>query len=347
MKLATEIWRGFNPGYAPVQKLAVEEFALQDYCNNFTTWGTCWAETGESDGPAAGDIQIQNQELRVKNNNKGVARGVNLEGVVEAWLSFNWRRESLDNSNDYVSLDISPNDGGTWYNLDRFKGDADDYGMHRGYYYNITPYANANTRIRLLSSRDLGGSDKVYFDNLEVVGWSEAKQSIDLHQGFNLVSVNIPMGAVTPTAFALLNSIGPETTVASLQRFNPTTGRFETATYLNVQPMGVNFLIHPSEAYVVHLNQPASSPGFSHLQKGFNLATAAIESKSVNMTAFALLRAIGDATVVSSIQRFNPTTGQFEVARYENNQPVGVDFPIDPGEGYIIYMQQDRPGFRP
>ena len=64
-------------------------------------------------------------------------------------------------------------------------------------------------------------------------------------------------------------------------------------------------------------------------------------------TAFQILQAIGDETVISSIQRFNPDTGKFETAGYLNGQIVGVDFPISTGEGYFIYMKQEVMGFRP
>ncbi len=51
--------------------------------------------------------------------------------------------------------------------------------------------------------------------------------------------------------------------------------------------------------------------------------------------------------MVSSIQRFNPETGKYETAGYHNGQVVGVDFPIKPGEGYLIHMKQDVLGFTP
>lgn len=69
---------------------------------------------------------------------------------------------------------------------------------------------------------------------------------------------------------------------------------------------------------------------------------------AAGLTAFQLLQAIGDSTMVSSIQRFNPTTGQFETAGYGSiGLPSGVNFPIVGGEGYVVSMKQERLGFRP
>lgn len=170
--LAAEIWQGFNTRVGTVSKVLFDEFDSQDYCaQEFTHWGSCWSEIGEEDGPLSGDVRINLGELRIRNNGRGVYRGFNLAGVEQAWISFNWRRAGLDRQSDYVSFDISADGGRTWRLLDWFRGDGDDFNMHRGAYYDITPYASADTVIRFLGSSGLGGSDRVYFDNVKVVSW--------------------------------------------------------------------------------------------------------------------------------------------------------------------------------
>jgi hypothetical protein len=170
--LANETWRGFDPLTEPASLYFFDEFDSQDYCDQeYTTWDTCWIEIGEDNGPTAGDIQINVRELRVRDNNKGIMRSLDLEGMQAAWLQYNWRRESLDNGDDYVSIDVSPDAGQTWYKQERLKGDGDDFNTHRGYYHDITPYATADTWIRFKGSQELGGHDKVFFDNITVLGW--------------------------------------------------------------------------------------------------------------------------------------------------------------------------------
>jgi hypothetical protein len=170
--LANETWRGFDPFTEPVSRNFFDEFDSQDYCvQEFTTWDSCWTEIGENNGPTAGDIQINVHELRVRNKNKGILRSLDLAGMQAAWLQFNWRREGLDNNDDYVSIDVSPDAGMTWYRQNLIKGDGDDYNTHRGYYCDITPYATANTRLRFKGSTDLGDHDEVFFDNITVLGW--------------------------------------------------------------------------------------------------------------------------------------------------------------------------------
>ncbi len=65
------------------------------------------------------------------------------------------------------------------------------------------------------------------------------------------------------------------------------------------------------------------------------------------LKASELLQHIGDETVVTSIQRFNSITGEFETCAYNEGVPDGGDFSIHPGEGYFINMKQEITGFVP
>jgi hypothetical protein len=178
--LANETWRGFDTLTESAGRYFSDEFDSKDYCaQEYTTWGSCWTEIGENNGPSAGDIQINVHELRVRDNDKGIMRSLDLDGMQAAWLQFNWRREGLDNNDDDVSIDVSPDAGMTWYRQGLIKGDGDDYNTHRGYYYDITPYATGDTVLRFKSSNDLGAHDKVFFDNITVFGWGSPVLSPD------------------------------------------------------------------------------------------------------------------------------------------------------------------------
>jgi hypothetical protein len=150
-----------------------DEFTSASYANNHGTnaWATNWTETGEGTNPTGGDIQIVsdggNNRLRVQDNNLSVQREANLNGVTSATLSFSYRRNDLDGTTDYVAIEVSANGGGSWTELDRFQGPADD-GGYSAESYDLTPYIATNTRIRFLSSSGLGGNDQVYFDNVEI-----------------------------------------------------------------------------------------------------------------------------------------------------------------------------------
>jgi hypothetical protein len=73
------------------------------------------------------------------------------------------------------------------------------------------------------------------------------------------------------------------------------------------------------------------------LQTGANLAGYACPA--TDHTAFDWLITLGSSSV-AGIQRYAPEKGAFETAGFDPaGQPVGVDFPVVPGEGYFIYMK--------
>ena len=73
-------------------------------------------------------------------------------------------------------------------------------------------------------------------------------QGVDLAVGVNLVGFDpIPAGT---TSHQLLKSIGEETTISSIRRFNTDTGRFETAAYHDGVPVGPDFPIERGAAYL-------------------------------------------------------------------------------------------------
>jgi hypothetical protein len=153
-----------------------DEFNAVSYSNNNGTnaWSTSWDETGDNgdaDDPGDGEIRIVsdggNNRLRIENSNRSVQREVNLNGMTSATLSFVYRRVGLDNNSDYVAVEASSNGGGSWTELDRFAGAAND-GGYTAASYDLTPYIATNTRIRFRSPATLGNGDIVYFDNVEI-----------------------------------------------------------------------------------------------------------------------------------------------------------------------------------
>jgi hypothetical protein len=155
----------------------VDEFNRRDYCNeDVTPWASCWTELNDNGTADGGDVQIDNARLRVRDNSRGISRAIPLADRAKAWVSFNWRRNNLDRGADFVAFEVSPDGGQTWIELDRFQGDADDYGLHRGNYYNITRYAGADTQIRFVSAPGLGGQDEVFLDNVTIQSWLDTEE---------------------------------------------------------------------------------------------------------------------------------------------------------------------------
>ena len=137
-------------------------------------WSTDWLEINESDGPKKGDTRIENMDskyhLQLRDNDKGgegVEREADLSAYTSASLSFRYRRDGFDKTSDFVTLSVSSNGGSSWKALDEFAGPADDDDYLR-VVYDISSAISKNTRIRFLTSEDLGNSDELYIDDVEI-----------------------------------------------------------------------------------------------------------------------------------------------------------------------------------
>lgn len=172
--LADRIWSGFGQTTAQAVDVFFEDFSRRDYCpEGAGDADACWSELNDDDDPTSGDVRIGDQRLQIRDNDRGLERALPLGRFDRAWLSFNWAREDLDRAADYVAVDISPDGGATWIELDRFAGDANDFGLHRGDYYDISDYVSSGTRIRFLASSGLGSEDRVLFDDVQVLAWND------------------------------------------------------------------------------------------------------------------------------------------------------------------------------
>lgn len=156
----------------------LDRFGVAQFDNSDGTldWSSNpWQEVGESDGPASGDILISSDlgsnRLRIRDNDnggEGVERDVDLGGAAGATLGYVYRRSGLDSSTDFVTVEISASGpSGPWTELTRHEGPNND-SSYVAASHDISSFAAATTRVRLKSSPNLGGSDIVWFDDLEV-----------------------------------------------------------------------------------------------------------------------------------------------------------------------------------
>ena len=152
-----------------------DEFNARVYSNSDGTlsWATNWQETGETTNPTSGDIRINsdagNYQLQVRDDGQTVMREADLGDAGSATLSFDYRRQNLNGSNDYVAVEVSYDGGSNWDELDRFTGTATDS--------SYLPYSRAldsnslssNTRIRFRTPNSgMSNSNMVWFDNIQI-----------------------------------------------------------------------------------------------------------------------------------------------------------------------------------
>jgi hypothetical protein len=172
--------------------------------------------------------------------------------------------------------------------------------------------------------------------------------TVDLYKGFNLISAPTNTHYMTD-AYTFIKSLDKAESVESL---SVTDGKVREAYYKQDGTMGGdNFPILAGEGLVVYVKEDIEMtlsqnhcPDFA---LGIGVNRAGTPCLPQHATAFAMMQALGGEAFVSSIQRFNTNTGKFETGSYLYGQPVGVNFPIKAGEGYLIYMKQEKGGFQP
>jgi hypothetical protein len=178
-------WGADSPALATGYR---DEFNARTYSGSDGTlaWSTNWLEIGETDGPTVGDEQVRSDfgndfTLRLRDNDnggEGVEREADLSSCSTATLIFAYRRRSFENSADYVTVEVSPDGGSAWTELDRLRGPAYDFTyLIAGYDISafmaantriISAFMAANTRIRFLTSPTFGVFDALYVDNVEI-----------------------------------------------------------------------------------------------------------------------------------------------------------------------------------
>lgn len=173
---------------------------------------------------------------------------------------------------------------------------------------------------------------------------SESVRTFTLVAGLNVFAYPSTSTSAPVTCRGLLTTMGTTTEVESLQRFNTATQRFETCDRAG----GQGFPVVASEGYMVQMLTDKALRLVSNatcrsvaLNAGLNLI--GLPSPPADLTCFGLLSALGEQTV-ASIQRFNTTTGRYEHCVYANlgsssARPVGNDFPVVSGEGYMVYAK--------
>lgn len=133
--------------------------------------GDFWQEPGDDANPNTGDVSFDNylgeDGFDVGNAGQSAIRSVDLSTASTAFLSFRYARRGLDDANDYIALQISSDGGGTWTELDRFTGTANDLEMQSAG-YDISAYASANTQIRFAVSDSLNSSESLFIDDLQI-----------------------------------------------------------------------------------------------------------------------------------------------------------------------------------
>ena len=170
-------------GAEPGEGTYRDEFNTSSYSGNDGTlaWMGDWVEINEDDGCVRGDEVVMgdplasprppSNQLRVRDNDgggEGVMRQANLEGAVTVTLSFIYRRENLDDADDYVAVEVSTNGiFGPWTEIARFAG-PDNESSYQPFSQDISAYIDSDFAIRFIGSPNLAVTEGMWFDDVQI-----------------------------------------------------------------------------------------------------------------------------------------------------------------------------------
>ena len=154
-----------------------DDFESGGYEGGTGTWTSNWTEFNDDGDPGGQDERNTSwagtQVLRVQDNNgggEGVWRDLDLTGYTAATLSLTCWRSSLENASDWAALEYSTNGGDAWTEVARVEGPGTD---PAGSPQTLTGIdmngaTGGNARFRVLTAPNMGGTDRVYFDDINI-----------------------------------------------------------------------------------------------------------------------------------------------------------------------------------
>lgn len=187
---------------------------------------------------------------------------------------------------------------------------------------------------------------------------TESGYSFDLKSDLNIVGIQYgPVFSQTSHSLLLFlkgQGGGDPGVVESIRRYNRETGSWETASWFLAEPAGMDFPIKAGEAYLIYMEQDMNDVWFGgvaqgaiiDLAPGLNLVNLPAIEDSFQYSGYEMLLDLGDASQVSSAQRYDATAG-WQTTSWFNGLPSGEDFDTRKGEGYLIYIKEEKKDWRP
>jgi len=187
-------WRNRNEDMETVR----DEFNTVSYSGNDGTmnWNNNWQESGESDGPSSGLLQVvPDGSMRLGHKNAkdlpalSLTREADLSGATEATLTYEYVAENEGNEG-YVSIQVSGDGGLNWDTLANYPYDAGSGSAS----FDITQYISSNTQIRFVIGSQTKIKMYLHVDNIQIEyddpdrPWYPWCNGSDFNQNFSIDS---------------------------------------------------------------------------------------------------------------------------------------------------------------
>ena len=147
--------------------------------NGSMNWSGSWQESGESNGPTTGNVQVSASDrcfrgsgncLRIGSDggnltNRGVSRTANLTNAVSATLSFRYRRQTQGQVPGSVTVQVSGTGGSSWTTLTTINLAGPQKASSAS--FDISGYMGSSTVVRFRGS-GTGVTGYLHIDAIEV-----------------------------------------------------------------------------------------------------------------------------------------------------------------------------------
>ncbi|HMP74133.1 MAG TPA: hypothetical protein PKE55_12800 [Kiritimatiellia bacterium] len=155
-----------------------DEFSAQAYTGNDGTalWTGPWVETGETNGPAGGRIQVASDAVRGEayslrfqggDGFRSVHRLANLTGAVSATLRFDHRRVGML-AGEVAAVEVSANGVlGPWTAVSVLPGPGTDI-AYVPVTVDITSWISTNTAVRFSVGSPMDPASAIWFDDVQI-----------------------------------------------------------------------------------------------------------------------------------------------------------------------------------
>jgi len=169
---------------------------------------------------------------------------------------------------------------------------------------------------------------------------------VDFKQGLNVWAypVEVPNNF---TSYDLFEKLGGCDGVTKIQQYS---GSWDTTTCFFGNASGSEFQISNTKGLLIYMNNAKEkvkfdgSPVDSAIDLNVGLNLVGIPTPPSDFTSGMLIEQLGAPDDVNKIQRYQDS---WETTIWFLEQPNGKIFPIENGQGYIIYMNQPKTGYRP
>jgi chitodextrinase len=146
----------------------LDQFNAIAYNGNDGTqdWTGGWAELDESDGPTAGRVRVDSNQLHIYGNGsdpfEGAQRIADLTGATTATLSYDYNLVQGNSSRFKVEVST---DGSSWTTLYNSNYQGSDSGTKT---HDISSFISATTYVRYWQDEYGDDTDHIYFDNIQI-----------------------------------------------------------------------------------------------------------------------------------------------------------------------------------